>query len=88
MTTGNPTDPKWDARFEEVVRPHLPRAAGKPLRADDKLAALGLDSLQTIQVLLDIEGAYEVSFPDELLTAETFATVGSLWSAVSSVAGR
>lgn len=74
----------WDGGYEEVLRPHLPYA-GDTLGPDDVLADLGLDSLETIQLLLGLESAYGVTFPDELLTAETFSTVGALWVAVSAL---
>ncbi|QMU69784.1 phosphopantetheine-binding protein [Streptacidiphilus sp. P02-A3a] len=76
----------WDDRFEQVLRPHLPAAGpGQALHDADELRDLGLDSMETIQLLLDLESRFEVTFPDELLTAETFATVGGLWTAVSDL---
>jgi acyl carrier protein len=82
------TTTAWDSGFEDVLRPHLPYAGGRALRPDDALADLGLDSLEVINLLLDIEGTYGLAFPDEMLTAETFATVGSLWDAVAAVAAE
>ena len=69
--------------FQDALLPHLPYAEGGSLGADDDLAALGLDSMGVVQLLADLEDAFGVELPDELLTEETFATVGSLWASVA-----
>lgn len=72
----------WSADYEEVLRRHLPNASGEVLAPDEKLVTLGLDSLEAVQLLIDLELDFAIEFPDEVLTAEVFATVGSLWVAV------
>lgn len=66
-------------KFETVLRAHLrflePDA---PLAPDDALGKLGLDSMAAIDLLLDLERTFGVHIPDDLLSAETFETVGSL----------
>ncbi|PWI44823.1 phosphopantetheine-binding protein [Streptomyces sp. ICBB 8177] len=68
--------------FQDALLPHLPYAEGGELRADDDLAALGLDSMGVVQLLADLEDGFGVELSDELLTEETFSTVGALWAAV------
>lgn len=69
--------------LSKVVGRHLdPPVVDRPLPEDVPLAQLGLDSLASINLLLDLEDTFEVSFPDEMLTPETFRTVGSLRAAV------
>lgn len=46
------------------------------------LRDLGLDSLKSLNLLLDLEGRLGAPFPEELLVAETFATAQSLISAL------
>jgi diaminopimelate decarboxylase len=76
----------WDAGFEAAVRPHLRRlGAGAPIPPDTELRALGLDSLALIELLVAIEDAFELEFPDELLTAQTFRTPATLWAAVDAL---
>jgi acyl carrier protein len=77
----------WDATFEAMLRVYLPYGGEGPLGADDVLADLGLDSMSVVSLLVDLEAGYGIEFPDELLTAETFDTVGSLWTALSGVTG-
>src|SRR2546423_15706426 len=70
----------WDGPFEDVLREHLSLLAPDvPLATDSNLSGLGLDSLASIQLLLSLEEAYSVAFPDDLLNADTFDTAGSLW---------
>lgn len=73
----------WSADYENALRRHLPQAEGRVLTSEDKLVSLGLDSLEAVQLLIDLEADCAIEFPDEALTAEVFATVGSLWAEVS-----
>lgn len=75
--------PGWDDEFEQVLRTALPRLT--EVRPETCLREQGLDSLATIDMLLRLEASYDIAVPDELLTAETFATPGALWQVVSSV---
>jgi acyl carrier protein len=78
--------PPWDAGFEKVVRPHLPYLdAGAALTPDSVLTALGLDSLETVHLLIELEETYRITFPDERLNPETFQTMGALWHVVSDL---
>lgn len=71
----------WPESFERTVRTHLTRLqADAPLVGDVPLLDYGLDSLATVNLLVDLEQNFTVEFPDELLTASTFATADSLWS--------
>lgn len=76
----------WPDRFETILRGHLPMLpADAPLAPDADLLALGMDSMETVSVLLELEDGFAVSFPDELLTRETFGTATRLWQAVDSL---
>jgi acyl carrier protein len=79
-------DQAFDEGFEHLVRRFLSQLpASEPLSADLDLRAAGLDSLGTIEMLMDIEQTYEVEFPDEALTFEAFATPAALWAAISEL---
>jgi acyl carrier protein len=76
----------WDGQFEQCVRSFLPAlSADDVLRSDADLQSLGLDSLAVVSLLLEIESLYDVTFPDELLTFETFATPTALWGTVQTL---
>ncbi|MEO3973589.1 phosphopantetheine-binding protein [Streptomyces sp. CAU 1734] len=73
----------WPDSFDTILRQHVPLASGAALTPDAALADLGLDSLATVGLLIAVEEAYSVQFPDLDLTAETFATPRTLWATVS-----
>lgn len=45
---------------------------------DDDLYDAGLSSLATVNVMLAIEEAFDIEFPDHLLTRRSFQTVAAL----------
>ena len=73
-------------RFEQVLRKHLRLvAADEPIPLETKLVSIGLDSIGTINLLLDIEEAFTVSLPGSMLTPQTFETRATLQSAVATL---
>jgi acyl carrier protein len=73
-------------RFEAVLRRHLRLAepdAAIPFEAE--LTYVGLDSMGTVTLLVDLEETFGVSFPGTLLTPETFRTPATLERAVASL---
>ncbi len=77
------------AEFVEVLRPRLKylRPAER-LDPDAELRDLGLDSMASVSLLLDIEEAFDVMMPDEYLVEETFSTARALWTCVSGLRGE
>jgi acyl carrier protein len=68
----------------ELLTPFLKFLNGRELGPDDSLRERGLDSMQSINVLFEIEDVFGVSLPDEDITDATFATPATLWTAVST----
>lgn len=85
MTTKDTDIP---ATFQDILRRHLPYADATDLTATDDLAALGLDSMGVVGLLTELEEDLDLDVPDDLLNEETFATVGSLWTAVAELLPR
>lgn len=73
-----------DSRFIDLLTPFLKFAADQEITADSKLRDLGLDSMQSIELLFAIEDAYGIALPDDELNDTTFATAGNLWNAISA----
>ena len=76
------------AKLQEILRPKLrflPRNADLPMDAD--LSKLGLDSMASIDLLMDIEAQLGVKIPDELLTVDTFNTGNHLLEVVEKLVG-
>lgn len=70
----------WPQEFESAVRAHLPGLEpGEPLDGEVQLVQYGLDSMGTVTLLVDLESALDVQFPDEALVPETFETASLLW---------
>ncbi|GAB3127628.1 hypothetical protein GCM10027160_52510 [Streptomyces calidiresistens] len=79
----------WDQRFESLLRAVLHDLPDdQQLTADLDTRAAGLTSLAAVDLLLNIEAAYGISIPEDLLKFESFRTPGALWSLVSLVVDR
>ncbi|HWF79552.1 MAG TPA: acyl carrier protein [Streptosporangiaceae bacterium] len=78
-----------DPAFEAILRrrlSYLPQ--DEVLRPDDSLKDLGLDSMQAVELIFDIEDELGVVLPDELMTAQTFATAASLGAALAAASDQ
>jgi acyl carrier protein len=74
------------ARFLVLIRQHLKLADKESeLAMSADLDGLGLDSQSALGLMLDLEEAFGVVFPNSLLNEEAFATPNSLWEALSSL---
>lgn len=69
-----------------VLSRHLKFAeAPQTIPLDKPLDELGLDSMGAVNLLLDLEDSFEISFPGSLLSEETFRTAANLHKAVYSL---
>ncbi len=67
------------AEIEAVVRPHLKfLEADAPLGAEDNLGEAGLDSMASIDLLLDLEERFDITIQDDLLTENSFASLSEI----------
>ena len=55
------------------------------LSDDDDLYTFGLTSLTSVNVMLAIEDAFDVEFPDSMLRREVFASVAAMTQAVQAL---
>jgi acyl carrier protein len=46
------------------------------------LAELGVDSLELVELIVDIEDTYGIEVPLEILTPEMFASASTIWLAL------
>lgn len=49
------------------------------------LYAAGLKSFAVVQVMLALEGAFDVEFPESMLVRRTFASISAIESAVKDI---
>ena len=59
--------------------------AVETLRSGDDLYEAGLSSLASVNLMLAIEEAFDVEFPDHLLTRRSFQSISSLVEVVSGL---
>ena len=54
----------------------------------DSLHGLGLTSLTTVSLMLALEDAFDVEFPDAMLSAQTFGSISSIAQAIATIRAR
>jgi acyl carrier protein len=54
-------------------------AAGAHIDPDLPLASLGVDSLDIIELVVQLEDTFDVEIPPDRVTPETFSTPASIW---------
>ena len=65
---------------------HLPVGIDTISRRDDLYAA-GLKSFAVVQVMLALEGAFDIEFPDKMLVRRTFASLANIEESVQELIG-
>lgn len=79
----------WPESFIAILRKHLPLLDdGTPLTAETSLSDLGLDSMATVRLLVELEEAHDIEFPDEDLVMANFVTPLAVWSLVARLQGE
>lgn len=76
--------------MEETIRRVLVDYARLPVdiagvRDDDDLYALGFTSHSSVNVMLGLEEAFNVEFPDELLRKGTFQSISAMAGALRGI---
>lgn len=75
--------------FEHILRRHLKYLDdSSTLAPAAELRELGLDSMQAVELVFDLEDELGVVLHDDAMTAQTFATAQSLWDAVQAAVQR
>ena len=76
--------------MNETIRTLLAKLGGLPVSvdtvADDAdLYAVGLSSFASVQLMLGLEEAFDIEFPDHLLNRKSFASIAAIESTVKSI---
>jgi acyl carrier protein len=75
-----------DDRVRSVLNAHAKlREPAEGLADSADLYAAGMTSHASVNVMLALEDAFDVEFPDELLTKHTFCTIASIRDAVAGM---
>jgi len=69
-----------DPDLERILRTHARfLAPGTAIDPDLSIASLGVDSLDIIELVVQLEGKFDVEIPLDQVTPETFSTPASIW---------
>jgi acyl carrier protein len=74
--------------FEQCLRRHLRLLKSDSINYATELVQLGLDSMTAVAILLDMEKAFDIRFPDDMIVEGTFRTAGRLKEAVQLLLER
>lgn len=74
------------AKIRDVLAAHgrLPVDVAT-LRDDQDLYAAGLTSFSAVQVMLGLEEAFDIEFPERMLNRRTFASIASIAACLSEI---
>ena len=76
-------------KVREIVGQHGRLAAPvTDLDDDSNLYGAGLTSLATVGLMLALEDAFDIEFPDSMLSRRTFGSISSLVEAVQQLTGN
>ncbi|MEZ8656721.1 phosphopantetheine-binding protein [Vibrio splendidus] len=64
----------------EIVSKYTPKS---DFRSSEPLEELGIDSMSTIDMILELEDIMNVAIPDNLLTEESFKSVDQITKTIS-----
>jgi acyl carrier protein len=73
-----------ETKFKSLIQKYM-FDKNAELQGDEKLKDLGLDSMTSIDLLLELETVYDISIPMENLNEHTFATPANLWHVVQEI---
>jgi len=79
--------------MQKTIRDILARHGGlsvpvDQLADDGDLYAAGLSSFASVQVMLAVEEAFDVEFPDSLLNRKSFQSIAAIARTVGSLVGN
>lgn len=76
-------------RLLGVVRRTLgPQGACRPLPIDARLSELGISSIKMVSLMLAIEAEFNLTVPQEEITPENFASIGSMEMMLRKIGAR
>ena len=76
----------FDTQIRQILRDHarLNRDVAE-MDADADLYQSGMTSHASVNVMLALEGAFDVEFPDQMLKRSVFSSIGSIRQALTEL---
>ena len=76
------------SRIRRILKDHGRLSSdASTLAADADLYQAGMTSHASVNVMLALEGEFEVEFPDQMLRRDVFESIAAIGSAVSQLTG-
>ena len=76
-------------RIREIVKQHGRMPSDVDSLPDDAdLILAGMSSHASVNVMLALENAFDIEFPDEMLTRNTFASIAAIRGALEQLNGE
>ncbi|KAE8237247.1 hypothetical protein A4X03_0g9184 [Tilletia caries] len=84
--------PTGEKTMNETIRALLAKLGGLPVAVDTltndaDLYAAGLSSFASVQLMLGLEEAFDMEFPDNLLNRKSFASIAAIEATVATIVG-
>lgn len=78
--------------MNETIRVLLGKLGGLPVAVETlgdeaDLYAAGLSSFASVQLMLGLEEAFDMEFPDHLLNRKSFASIAAIEATVATIVG-
>jgi acyl carrier protein len=74
------------AEFEKLLRPYCNAVAdGERIDPEAPLWMLGMDSMEIVNLIADIEDEYGLTFPDTMLGWQSLESASALWRSLSEL---
>lgn len=72
-------------RYRRILAASLPDVSIDDLEPESRLADLGMESVTLVQLVVQIEEAFDLNLTDDVMTRETFECVDSLWRVIEQL---
>lgn len=73
-------------KIAELIAAYSGLSPGTPISVDTDLFQAGMESFAAVQLMMAIEEAFAVQFPDAMMNRATFRTPGAIAAAVARLA--
>ena len=89
MAGGEDALGKWPQEFDDLLRRHSRFVEpGEAIDPGATLPELRMNSLEVVELIVDLGNRFDFSVPESLLTPEVFAGPSTIWDAVGPFISR
>lgn len=74
-----------NSKVHEIILAHAGLPAGVEITEDTDLYRAGMKSFSSVQLMLALEEAFDIEFPEEMLNRATFRSPAAIEQAVSQI---